>query len=219
MKKMTKRFVVVVMAMVGIVTLAAVTTNAAGVPDELQALTTAVQNGFAAIQKSLGDIQNSLTALVAAGQTKLVEVTNTSANPVPTVSTDSPANFPFAGQLCLGTCGSATDVISVPQTTSTGVNVKRLVLDEVAVFCNLPTAGTMIVPAFGVAPPADAAPNTPLLVDFFFPLTVAGTIGVSQPAAVRIFADPGSNIVGGINGNAAGVTCVWNLMGHLETKL
>jgi len=64
----------------------------------------------------------------------LVQVTNTSANPVPTVAADSPANFPFAAPICFQiplTCGGAQSFI-VPTTTSTGLPVKRLVIEN---FC------------------------------------------------------------------------------------
>ncbi len=62
---MLKRLVVAVFILVGVVTVAAVTRGAAGVPQDLDALTTIVQNGFAAIQNSLSNIQTSLNDLSA----------------------------------------------------------------------------------------------------------------------------------------------------------
>src|ERR1700732_4672430 len=70
----------------------------------------------------------------------LVQVTNTSANPVPTVSADSPANFPFVALLCdfiqSGSCISFGE-FKVPTTTSTGLPVKRLVIENVSGECVL----------------------------------------------------------------------------------
>ena len=45
--------------------------GAAGVPQDLQALATVVQNGFAAVQHALSDIQNSLNSLSAAGDSNV----------------------------------------------------------------------------------------------------------------------------------------------------
>ena len=59
----------------------------------------------------------------------IVEITNTSANPVPTVSAD--ANFPYEAVICAGECGPVS--FSVPSTTTTGVPVKRLVIEDLNV--------------------------------------------------------------------------------------
>ena len=54
----------------------------------------------------------------------LVQVTNTTANPVPTVSVDDPANFPYAAVLCRGMEGfcpsNFSNSVTVPLVTTTG---------------------------------------------------------------------------------------------------
>jgi hypothetical protein len=154
----------------------------------------------------------------------LVQVTNTSTNPVPTVASDSPANFPF-GQTILtcfdstGPCGGGNS-FTVPTTTSTGLPVKRLVIENVSGSCNI-TAG---VSGFllNVAVPF---PNSAALV-FDFPLLSASPnnspgMFVLGGTSVRIYANPGDSVVVGENSaieadNSA--ICSVSLMGHLETK-
>ena len=71
----------------------------------------------------------------------LVQVTNTSANPVPTVSAD--ANFPDHALLCTNECGPLPESFSVPSTTTTGVPVKRLVIEDLNVICNAGSPGVV----------------------------------------------------------------------------
>ena len=68
---MLKRLLVTVLVLVSMVTTVAETGGAAGVPQDLEALTTVVKNGFAAIQNALSDIQNSLNTLSTAGQSNV----------------------------------------------------------------------------------------------------------------------------------------------------
>jgi len=68
---MLKRLLVTVLVLLSVVTTVAVTRGAAGVPQDLQALTAVVENGFAAIQRALSDIQNSLNSLGTAGQSNV----------------------------------------------------------------------------------------------------------------------------------------------------
>lgn len=153
----------------------------------------------------------------------LVQVTNTTANPVPTVSADSPANFPFAASLCLeapsGSCGAQSFV--VPTTTSTGLPVKRLVIENVSGSCNLtpgisqfqldlevPVAGSSI-PLFFPFPLVPASPSNS-----------AGRFIVGG-SAVRIYADPGTTVFIGANSELLTGDfefCPLVVAGHLETK-
>jgi hypothetical protein len=78
----------------------------------------------------------SAHALVAA----LVQVTNTAANPVPTLDINTPAEEPFQTQLCFGFGAFANQcpappVFTVPSTTTDGATVKRLVIEDFSGIC------------------------------------------------------------------------------------
>ena len=108
-------------------------------------------------------------ALVAA----LVQVTNTSANPVPVTATDNPANFPFGGGLCAaaveGPCGSTPNFFTVPEKTSTGVTVKRLVIEEASALCGI--GGTPVNAQLDIPFPADNVSNGSPVVKLEFSIT------------------------------------------------
>ncbi len=69
----------------------------------------------------------------------LVTVANTAANPVVSRNVDNPATYPFSANLCINVnsfCDpSLSQVFVVPATTSTGVPVKRLVLQGASGDC------------------------------------------------------------------------------------
>jgi hypothetical protein len=77
---------------------------------------------------------NTAHGLVAA----LVQVTNTAANPVPTVATDDPSTEPSSWEsIASGTSGSYihATAFTVPTTTEGGKIVKQLVWESVSVTC------------------------------------------------------------------------------------
>jgi hypothetical protein len=153
----------------------------------------------------------------------LVQVTNTSANPVPTVAADSPANFPFAAPICFQiplTCGGAQSFI-VPTTTSTGLPVKRLVIENVSGTCFLSPGVSAFVLMLS-APIAGS--NSPL--PFAFPLVPASPSNspgafVVGGSTVRIYTDPGDTVSVGWDGAVPSgdvALCSLVVEGHLETK-
>ena len=143
----------------------------------------------------------------------LVQVTNTSANPVPTVSAD--ANFPFSAQICDGICGSMPNSFSVPSTTTTGVPVKRLVIEDLNASCSLGSGqepGSLFV---NLVVPTPADTNVPgINVIYKFPLTTSPINQSFEHAIVRIYADP----LGDVGLSADAQECIAILTGHLETK-
>ena len=92
----------------------------------------------------------------------LVQVVNTSASPVPTVGIE----VPFQAAVCHGfgatggsQCGAQGSNFVVPATTSTGLAVKRLVVEEFDGLCesyNTPFFGPILISNFV----ADNVPNT-----------------------------------------------------------
>jgi hypothetical protein len=141
--------------------------------------------------------------------TALVQVTNTSANPVPTVSAD--ANFPYDALLCTNECSPLPESFSVPSTTTTGVPVKRLVIEDLNVICN---AGSPGVVGLDVPPSADNN-AIPLSTIFFhqFLLSASGSGESYGHAIVRMYADP----LATVRIVSAG-SCFAFVTGHLETK-
>jgi hypothetical protein len=142
----------------------------------------------------------------------LVQVSNTSANPVPTVSAD--ANFPYEANLCTESNCSIPNSFSAPSTTTTGVAVKRLVIEDLNATCALGSQGTDFV-SLVVPQPADNNNSSGFLPTYNFLLTPFGG-GVSfGHAIVRIYADPSAPVS---VSEGTGASCFVTLTGHLETK-
>jgi hypothetical protein len=139
----------------------------------------------------------------------LVQVTNTSANPEPKVSAE--ANFPYEAVLCTGRCDpNSSSSFSVPSATSTGVPVKRLVIENLNAGCGGEGTEPEVV---AVTPPPSIASGTPGSSYFFLP-TASGPGETSGQATVRIYADPSS----AFTLLPASSDCLVTLTGHLETK-
>jgi hypothetical protein len=142
----------------------------------------------------------------------LVQVTNTSANPVPTVSAD--ANFPYEAVICEGaeaSCNPFSNFFSVPSTTTTGVPVKRLVIEDLNAICQ--GEGAVGIVELTVPPSAD---NSAMDFPLFYRLlpTAFDSISSVGHASVRMYADPSANVaIIGTN-----ITCEVTVTGHLETK-
>jgi hypothetical protein len=144
----------------------------------------------------------------------LVQVTNTSANPVATVSAD--ANFPYEAVLCAGECGGIPNSFTVPSTTTTGVPVKRLVIEDLNTLCG----GGMGNAHAGLTVPPSADTNqiggSPINYDF---LLTSGNINGETTenfghAIVRIYVDPLATVSFG----GTQEVCEAIVTGHLETK-
>lgn len=135
----------------------------------------------------------------------LVQVTNTSSNPVPTVMSGTP----FEAALChsfgatQGTlCGAQSSSFVVPSTTAAGAPVKRLVVEHVSGICageNTPLIAAILTGPFV----ADAVPNTAGTMFHYFPLTLETTgpgpsslteQDYSFGGPTRIYFDPGVTV-------------------------
>jgi hypothetical protein len=160
-------------------------------------------------------------AVVAA----LVQVVNTSANPVPNADVNAPGEEPFQTILCQA-AGTATcfepDSFAVPATTSDGLTVKRLVVEYVSAHCQQSgVAGlTPILQALMNENPVNSTvyPGT-----IYIPLTpspgAASTIFNSSVAA-RAYADPGTTVGVGIIGtvgSGGGAVCRFDVDGYFVT--
>jgi hypothetical protein len=154
----------------------------------------------------------------------LVQVTNTTANPVPTTSVSTPV--PFFANLCVEPvvfeCQPNTNFFLVPKETSNSVPVKWLVIDQVGAECTSFTNNPVITPriVFGV-PQANVSQSITQQA-FAFPSIPAGVpnvLGAVVETQVRIYVAPDFFVFGGITvqpNGAAGV-CFMNFQGHLET--
>lgn len=136
----------------------------------------------------------------------LVQVTNTSSNPVPTVMSGTP----FEAALChsFGTtqgtlCGAQSSSFVVPSMTAAGAPVKRLVVEHFSGICageNTPLIAAILVGPFV----ADAVPNTAATMFHYFPLTLETTgpgpsAGLTEQdysfgGPTRIYFDPGVTV-------------------------
>jgi hypothetical protein len=140
----------------------------------------------------------------------LVQVTNTSANPVPTVSAD--ANFPYEAQICAGDCGGFPNSFSVPSTTTTGVPVKRLVIEDLNANCASGPIATVVDLILPVPADNNGLGGAPIIYSFLLTSTdLSASFGHS---IVRIYADPLATV--SVNGNSG--QCQAIVTGHLETK-
>jgi hypothetical protein len=138
----------------------------------------------------------------------LVQVAHASANPVPAVS--AAADFQYEAVLCTGTCDpNASSSFSVPSTTTTGVPVKRLVIEDLNAGC-----GGMGPGIAAVTPPLSMETNGASGSTYFFLPTAFGPGDTSGHATVRIYADPSATVTL----LPAGSDCLATLTGHLETK-
>jgi hypothetical protein len=140
----------------------------------------------------------------------LVQVTNTSANPVPTVSAD--ANFPYEAGFCAGSvCTVSQSSFSVPATTTTGVPVKRLVIEDLNANCDVTAPESNF---FELFVPASADAKDPEPLRHLFVLTdQLGSISAAHEI-VRLYADP----LATVSAISSSEHCVVILTGHLETK-
>lgn len=150
----------------------------------------------------------------------LVQVTNTSANPVPTI--DSTAAFPFATTLVTDTV-SLSGAFTVPSTTSTGVPVKRLVIETMSVECDIGSGTQNFLIDLQTPNPDPTAGGFQAFQNYFFPVVAssAGTAYTSAPSAVRIYMNPGAQAIFAISGTFpanGGAFCSLALSGHLETQ-
>jgi hypothetical protein len=143
----------------------------------------------------------------------LVQVSNTSANPVPTVSAD--ANFSYEAFLCNGDCpNTLPESFSVPSTTTTGVPVKRLVIEDLNASCFGGPGGTALEAVVLNVPPS--VDNNGIFAGLAYPFILTNFNGGESfgHAVVRIYVDP----LATVSFSGTGSTCNVTLTGYLETK-
>jgi hypothetical protein len=137
-------------------------------------------------------------AVVAA----LVQVTNTTANPVPVVSTDNPALQPF---------GTLLFADSPPNFSFTVPPGKTLVMEEFGVGCGV-VSGTFYQTYFTLT-----VNNSTVSTSYNFVPTALNGQELILAQAVHIYADPGSTVEIGNGGglpNGTSMECNASVSGH-----
>lgn len=166
---------------------------------------------------------------VHAAVAALVEVANTSANPVPNADVNEPGEEPFQTQLC-GLVGTATclqpTTFVVPTATSDGLTIKRLVINNVGVSCVKSTTGVSgLTPVLQTIMNENQVNGFAYFGNIIFPLTASpGALDASfvSSVATRAYADPGTTVtaqvlaVFGIS-SGAGAACDFAINGYFVT--
>jgi hypothetical protein len=156
----------------------------------------------------------------------LVQVTNTSANPVPNLDVNTPAEQPFETILCTsvgvfaGECPSSEpSEFVVPSTTTDGATVKRLVIENVSGSCAI--GATTQVLGMGIDTTiGENTVNGLSTVQTLVPVLGSSPgKGAVYGQAARLYADPGA-IVGmePFVGGSTDLICGANVNGYLVTK-
>jgi hypothetical protein len=137
----------------------------------------------------------------------LVTIANTSSNPVLSRNVDNPATYPFSANLCIAVnstdCDASTpQFFVVPSYTSTGVPIKRLVLQGVSGRCQGdPTTIGLLdgVQIASFAPPDNI--NNPSSPSPYRPYQNASVLGTSHltgdfpfSGQIYIYAAPGDTV-------------------------
>ena len=163
----------------------------------------------------------------------LVQVTNTTTNPVPSVDVNTPAEEPFQTILCFefgqyGPCSEPQSFIA-PSTTTDGANVKRLVIQDLSGSCQTTSnSGNTFVEGITLQTSLNEnSVNSVTSISTEVPLappavpTVSRDQIFSQP--VRIYVDPGSFVELQISAVGSDVVdssafCAVTVYGYLVTK-
>lgn len=168
--------------------------------------------------------QKTAHALVAA----LVEVANTSTNPVPNADVNAPGEEPLQTLLCSATgdllCPSSIGSSSfvVPSTTSDGLSVKRLVIENVSVGCSS-TGATRLQALLTTVMNENQVNGAVFESNIFIPLVASFPSGTSEPIGslpVRAYADPGTTVsvnTFGFTTSTTGAACIFSVAGRYIT--
>jgi hypothetical protein len=145
----------------------------------------------------------------------LVQVANTSANPVPNRDVDQPSNEPFSWE----GIGSTSSNISfvVPTTTNDGRTVQRLVIEHVSSVCfgvSSPLPALRLA-ANGCFSSAGACVGSG--TEIFFPYTPIASNQQSLSTPVRLYVDPGQSLSANLSGSASAF-CSHVATGHFVTQ-
>ena len=148
----------------------------------------------------------------------MVQVTNRSANPVPTYVADTP----FQAHICsnintANTCSVPADNFVVPTTTSTGATVIRLIVDNFSGGCLPGMTNTIAIGAALLAPPVpDFVGGTPMFHSL--PTNTSGVFG----AAAHFEFNAGDTVrlipLSTITSGSTSILCEAIVDGHLITQ-
>lgn len=153
----------------------------------------------------------------------LVQVVNTSANPVPNLDVNTPAEEPLQAILCFdsgnGECAALPlpNFFVVPTTTTDGLSVKRAVIENLSGNCGGPSVQVtgLALSTFvkeNIVTVSQAAATVPISPQ-------SGNFAIfGQP--IRLYADPGAEIgmVPYVSGGTGNYVCSVSLNGYLITK-
>lgn len=142
----------------------------------------------------------------------LVQITNTSSNPVPVVDSDL-VNEPFSTMICVSCAdlisgglpiqGTPSATFVVPSTDSAGNSVKLLVIRYVSGACSSPVVGIT------ASVPANAVGGVTQTITFI-PLQEENTVGGTE---TTILAPPGSTV--GFVDEPSETPCLLTMNGYL----
>ena len=153
----------------------------------------------------------------------LVTITNTPANPVPNRDVDNSANFPFSSEVCFGDanfCQGVTGRFTAPTVTSSGVPVKRLIIETISGVCESPSGGINFIAGIALNTSAPTDSSNSSLETVFLPAvqTEPGFAVFNEP--VHFYVSPGASVVGGSTGASSSFLaggCQAAVSGHLVT--
>jgi hypothetical protein len=164
---------------------------------------------------------------VHAAVAALVLVTNTPANPVPNADVNAPGEEPFQTQICdtlgsfPGACSGTPGTFTVPSTTSDGLSVKRLVVEQISAQCASLGAVSHPVTTLSFQTNENQVNGTVFPAVISLPLVAGGPPGYISSTTVRAYADPGTssgwNLGFDGGGSGTGLTCTYTIVGSLIT--
>jgi hypothetical protein len=164
---------------------------------------------------------------VKAAVSTLVQVVNTPANPVPNADVNAPGEEPFQTALCLtvpgGSCPSLPFNFVVPATTSDGLTVKRLVIEQMNAACTITGTASHIQTYMPTLTNENQVNGEAYVGATYLPLSPSSpgnsSVLVSSLAA-RAYADPGTTVqpyLFGDFGVSSSLTCTYNVAGYFLT--
>lgn len=154
----------------------------------------------------------------------LVTVTNTSANPVPNRDVDNSANFPFSSEVCFGDanfCQGVTGQFTVPTVTSSGVPVKRLIIETISGVCESPSSGSNFIAGIALNTSAPTDSSNSSLETVFLPAVQTEPGFAMFNESVHFYAGPGASVVEGSTGASSSFLtggCQAAVSGHLVAE-
>jgi hypothetical protein len=162
--------------------------------------------GFAALVLAILSVAPKAAHAVAAA---LVQVVNTSANPVPNADVNAPFEEPFQASLCYGTtlC-SGSQFYQIPVTTADNLTIKQAVVTTISGLC-VGESSSLMFPQI-----------TSTAGGFvFLPLSPAGQNESVSTVSTKMYFPPQSYIEFNLNNNYGGGSpaCSLSVMGYYLT--